>query len=105
MRLILISTLLLLGACTTSPTVSNDILAAKVGLTASFKAATLYERLPRCPGPVLCSEQAVVDRIKALATQAHDAVALADANAAMISAAILAITNFNDAIPSQGGTP
>lgn len=77
----------------------NDIVAAEVALTAAEKATVLYERLPRCPGPAVCSDQAVVNKIKALDQTAYNAVKAAEANPALVSAAVSAVTDLKNAIP------
>ena len=77
----------------------NDIIAAEVALTAAEKAATIYARLPRCPGPAVCSDQATVDKIKAADNTAYNAVKAAEANPALVSVAVSAVSDFNNLIP------
>jgi hypothetical protein len=98
MRKIVLVSCLLLGACASG---GNDIVAAEVALTAAEKAATLYTKLPRCAGAnsSICSEQGAVDKIKALDNTAYGAVKAAEANPALVSIAVSAVSDLNNAIP------
>ena len=105
-RLILISTLLLLAACSaTAPTANQDIAAAEVALTASEQLALVYTSLPRCGGAsVICSVQATVDRIKAADNTAYNAVVQARSNTSLINAALAAIASFRAVIPASSSS-
>lgn len=84
----------------TTTAVSNDVAAAEVSLTAAEQAALIYTSRPRCGGTVkLCSDPAVVARIKQLDNQAYTAVIAARDNKGAVSAAVLAVEAFSTAIP------
>lgn len=84
----------------TTTAVSNDVAAAEVSLTAAEQAALIYTSRPRCGGAVkLCSDPAVVARIKQLDNQAYTAVIAARDNKGAVSAAVLAVEAFSTAIP------
>lgn len=92
---------LALSACSTATTtVSNDVAAAEVSLTTAEHLALFYTRLPRCGGAVaICSNQATVDKIKALDSTAYTAVHAAMDNKGTLSAALTAVSAFSTAIP------
>lgn len=89
--------------------VSSDVAAVEVALTTAETLALMYTKLPRCApivpgtelgfGTVLCSKQAVVDKIKSLDMTAYNAVHLAMDNKGTVSAALTAIAVFSTAIP------
>lgn len=92
----------LLAGCASQQTTSAvgaDVAAAEVALTAAETIALHYATLPRCPAAVLCSSQAVVDKIKALDRTAYSAVEAAKANAGLLAVAITAIADLRHAIP------
>ena len=85
-----------IAACSSTSTQHAVYDAASV-LTIADKAALVYTSQPRCPpgkSGLGCSDQATVDKIKAAAQQAHDAVKAAEADpssAGIASAAIAAL--------------
>ena len=92
----------LLAACSTSTSVSNDVAATEIALTAAERVALIYTTLPRCSSSAtLCSTQAMVDKIKSLDQRAYTAVEAAKADSALISAAWVAISTLQSAIPTK----
>ena len=97
---------LAVAACTATTSVSNDVAAAEITLTGLENVAVIYNHLPRCaapgspPGPVFCSDQATVDKIRSLDNSAYQAVMAARQNSALLSNALLAIGSLQSAIPA-----
>lgn len=99
------ASVLLLAACAApSVGVSNAVLAAEQSLTLAEQTALIYTRLPRCDtsGATICSDQATVDRIKALDNKAYAAVVAARSNETLLSDAIAATNAFSLAVPKKG---
>src|SRR5690242_310761 len=95
----LLAAMLGLSACTTPPTVANDVLAAEQSLATVERLALIYTTLPRCGGVArICSDPVTVQRIKDLDNQAYMAVKAAEQNSAMLSLAIAAISNFSSVV-------
>ncbi len=91
--------LALLAACAHPGTMAK-VDAALNSLALAETLALDYTRLPRCPAVAPCSDQATVDKIKAAATTAHNAVKMAEQNEGMLDAAITAVASFSRTIPA-----
>lgn len=89
----------LAGCASPSSRVQNSVVAAEEGLTAAERAALIYTSLPRCPARTVCSDPAVVARIKLLDNQAYTAVMMAKQNEALVGAALTAISSLASAVP------
>jgi hypothetical protein len=77
-RLYAILFALALAACATVTTPQQTIYQIEADYTAAVNVATAYARLPRCGvGAVLCSQQALVDRLKAADNVAFNAITAA----------------------------
>lgn len=90
--------LLALAGCA-NPGVSSKVDAAVVALTTAENVALVYTRLPRCPAPGPCSDQATVDRIKSADMQAYQAVKAAEQNEALLSVALQAVASLQAVVP------
>jgi hypothetical protein len=71
-------------------------------LTLLERTADVYFRLPRCgPGaPALCSDPALVRKIRGLDIQAFNAVMAARANEALAGAALAAVNALKAVVPN-----
>jgi hypothetical protein len=91
-----------LAACTATPRVTATVDAAVVGLTTAESLALVYTKLPRC-GTVasmfVCSDLDTIKKLKDLDNTAYKAVKAAEANEALLSDALIAVTAFQSAIP------
>lgn len=77
MRWISLAGCLILSACASSvtpQTPAQALYATEGYLTAAIQVSTTYASLPRCPQASLCSEQSVVDQMKAAASTATASV-------------------------------
>jgi|SRR5579863_284665 len=83
-----------------NPGVSAKVDAAVVGLTAAERAALVYTSLPRCPAAAICSDPATVQRIKDADNTAYAAVKMAEANEALLGAALQAISALTSTVPA-----
>jgi hypothetical protein len=102
LRVLAVLLMLSMVGCSTSTSVSNDVAAAEIALTSAERVALIYTSLPRCGGVArLCSAQATVDSIKALDTKAYTAVKAAEKDSGLISAAWVAISTLQGAIPTK----
>jgi hypothetical protein len=101
--------LVLLTACngingtTASTTVTNDIAATELSLTAAENLALVYTQLPRCSAgatTAVCSDPTVVASIKAADTTAYNAVKAAENNPALAATAASAVNALSAVIPA-----
>ena len=92
-----------LAGCANSQAVSSKVAAAEVSYSTVANLAAIYIHLPRCApttsGP--CSDQALVDKLRALDNQAYRAITAARQNEALLGAALAAIESLQTAIPKS----
>lgn len=100
-RFVALSLALGLAACAAAPGTQSKVDAAVVALTTAERLALVYTKLPRCPAPAPCSDPNTVTRIKSLDSQAYSAVKAAESNEALLDAALVAIQNFQAAVPTN----
>jgi hypothetical protein len=104
-RALAVAACLAATACSTSGQTVAKIDAAVVALTTAERVALIYTSMPRCTAPpttTFCSSPSVVAEIKSLNMTAYTAVKAAEANSAVLQAALDAIGNFQSAIPKPG---
>ena len=94
---------LTLSACASQQAATiatNSVAGAEIALTAAEKAALVYTSLPRCPSSsLLCSDSALVSKIKSADNVAYETVTAARSNSALVAVALTSIQTLTNLIP------